>query len=197
MNANRPSNVTLGQFTISFVPAGLLIIAALLIPEGTRELEINRTRYTIWSTTLLLAPALVLYLFRSVSQAVANLAHIYWCFAWVIYLIHAAWAVILVFDGVTDTFRQQGLLIAGINFFLTGLWTLDVLLVWWVHSPSRQLILFRLVTRCFVFLVFAVTMLFLREGPVWWLGVAFTTVVLASFVLRLLATNREPATATA
>lgn len=197
MDDDRPKELTLGQFTASFVPAGLLLTGALLWPEMSRELDLNRTRYTIWVTTFLLIPALALYPFRSISPVIGNTAHLYWSCAYVAYVIHATWAVFIIFDGVADTFRQQGTLIASVNFFLTGLWTLDVLVLWLVRSPGRPLIWFRLATRGFTFVVFAGTLLFLREGMVRWLGAIFTAVVLGAAVVRLLTAKRGPAAAPA
>lgn len=191
MSTNRPKGVTLGQFAVSFVPAGLLLVAALLWPEMTRELDLNRTRYTIWLTTLLLIPALTLYPFRSASGPTANLADLFWTWTYAVYLVHAFWAVFVIFDGIADSFRQQGTAIAGVNFFLTGLWTLDVALLWLGWSPGW----FRVAARLFTFLVFAVTLLFLREGAVWWLGAAFAAAVVAALTIRLFATTRSVAAA--
>lgn len=181
--------ITLGQWTITFVPAAGLLIAALAVPELTRELDLNRTRWTIWAATLLLLPSLALYPFRSAAPAVANLTFLYWIFAWVVFLVHARWAVFVVFDGVADTFRQQGTLIAGVNFLLTALWTADVALLW-VRTPHPWLLWSRLGVRAFAFLVFAVTLLFLRQGAVWWLGLAFAAAVIGALVVRWIAAER-------
>ena len=72
MKAIPPQDVTLGQFTAAFVPWGLLVVGALLWPELTQSLDLNRTKATIWATTILLIPALTLYPFRSASTRTAN-----------------------------------------------------------------------------------------------------------------------------
>ena len=100
----------------------------------------------------------------------ANLAHLFWLFAWLAFLVHAYWAVFIIFDGVADTFRQRGTFIAGVNFFLVGLWTLDVLLLWTLRRPPDWLRKMQLATRTFAFVVFAITLVALRGGAVAYSG---------------------------
>jgi hypothetical protein len=121
MQAIPPQEITLGQFTLVFISWGLLAVGALIWPEFTEALDLNRTRATIWATSILLIPALALYPFRSASQRTANLAHLFWTFAYLMFLLHAYWAIFVIFDGVRDTFAQMGILIAGMNFLLLGL----------------------------------------------------------------------------
>ena len=125
MKASPPADITLPQFTAVFVAFGVLAVLALLWPELTQALDLNRTKATIWATTLLLIPALVLYPFHTLSARIANLAHLFWTFAYLMFLLHAYWAVFVIFDGVADTFRQMGPLIASVNFLL---------LAWWVRA---------------------------------------------------------------
>src|SRR5207249_2922705 len=106
-----PTGINLAQFTAAFVPFGLLLTVALILPEMSHAVDLNRTKATIWCATILLLPALVLYPFRSVSILVSNLAHLYGTFAYLIFLVHAYWAVFVIFDGVADTFTQMGALI--------------------------------------------------------------------------------------
>ncbi|HET9538948.1 MAG TPA: hypothetical protein VFP43_26970 [Mesorhizobium sp.] len=126
-------------------------------PELGPALDLGRTKLTIWATTFLLAPALALYLFRSADRRIANLAHLFWLFAWPAFLVHACWAVFVIFDGVADTFRKIGIPISSVNFFLVGIWTLDVLLLWTLRRPPGWLWKAQLGTRVFAFLVFAIT----------------------------------------
>jgi hypothetical protein len=184
MSSDRPTGITLPQFTTVFVPFGLLLAWALLAPELGPALDVGRTKLTIWATSLLLMPALVLYLFRSVGQGVANLAHLFWTFAYLAFLIHAWWATFIVFDGVADTFRQMGTLVAGGNFLLTILWGIDVVLLWAWRRPPHWLGKAQLGVRIVAFLVFGATLLVLRGGPVRILGIVFTAVVLLALLLR-------------
>jgi hypothetical protein len=121
MKAVPPAGITLPQFTAAFVPFGIFAVSALLWPETTQALDLERTKATIWATSILLIPALVLYPFRMASAPVANLAHLYWTFAYLLFLIHAYWAVFVIFDGIVDTFKQMGAATAGANFLLV-LW---------------------------------------------------------------------------
>src|SRR5262249_37397758 len=150
MRSYPPSGITLGQFTTAFVPFGLLLCAALLQPETTDALDLNRTKATILAASVLLIPALALYPFEAMSLRVSNLAHLFWTFAYVTFLVHADWAVFVIFGSVANTFKQMGTLIAGVNFLLVIWWGIEVLLLWTVKSESHRLAVFQLATRTFV-----------------------------------------------
>lgn len=179
-----PRGITLAQFTVAFVPMGLLLVWALLWPEMGGDLELGRTKLTIWATTLLLLPALVFYMFRSLGQGTTNLAHLFWTAALAAFAVHAWWAVFIVFDGVIDTFRQQGILIASGNFLLLGLWIADVLLLW-IGIAHRHVQRFQLGVRVFAFVIFALTLVVLRGGAVQVLGFVFVGALALAGLLRL------------
>lgn len=186
-----PSGITLPQFTAVFVPFGVLAVFALMWPETTHALELNRTKATIWTTTILLMPALVLYQFQTVSARIANLAHLFWSFAYIMFLLHAYWAVFVIFDGVADTFTQMGRLIAGVNFLLVIWWGLDVLLLWTARSASPRMARFQRSGRVFTFFVFAVTLVALRGGSVRALGILFVASVVLALLIRLWARDHS------
>ena len=191
MKASPPADITLPQFTAAFVAFGLLAVLALLWPEFTQALDLNRTKATIWATTLLLIPALVLYPFHTLSARIANLAHLFWTFAYLMFLLHAYWAVFVIFDGVADTFRQMGPLIASVNFLLLIWWGLDVLLLWAARSQTPRAARFQWATRVFTFLVFAITLIALRGGSVRALGIVFAALVVVALAVRLWARDRS------
>jgi hypothetical protein len=184
MDPARPVGITLGQFTLAFVSFAAVLVWALLQPELGPALDLGRTKLTIWATTFLLTPALVLYLFCSADQRVANLAHLFWLFAWLAFLVHAYLAVFVIFDGVADTFQKMGIPISTVNFSLIGIWTFDVLVLWTLGRPPTWLWKAQLGTRLFAFLIFAITLVALRGGTVRMLGFAFVTIVVAALVLR-------------
>jgi hypothetical protein len=191
MKASPPADITLPQFTAAFVAFGVLAVLALLWPELTQALDLNRTKATIWATTLLLIPALVLYPFHTLSARIANLAHLFWTFAYLMFLLHAYWAVFVIFDGVADTFRQMGPLIASVNFLLLVWWGLDVLLLWTARSQTPRAARFQWATRVFTFLVFAITLIALRGGSVRALGIVFAALVVVALAVRLWARDRS------
>lgn len=187
-----PARISLGQFTTVFVPFGLLFAWALLTPELEGDLDLGRTKLTIWATTLLLLPALVLQLFRSVDRAVANLADLFWTAALLMFLVHAWWAIYIIFDGVADTFAQQGAVIAGGNFLLLVLWVVDVLWLWLApHSGPRPV--FHVVVQVIAFLIFAFTLVVLRGGAVQMLGFVFVGALVLAGIVRLGTHVRAPA----
>jgi hypothetical protein len=186
-----PYGITLPQFTLVFVLFGLLAVIGLLWPETTVALELNRTKATIWATTLMLLSSLVLYPFRTASQRIANVGHLFWTFAYLMFLLHAYWAVYVIFDGIADTFKQMGWLIASLNFLLVAWWGLDVLLLWLVPDASSALGKFQRATRIFTFLIFAITLVALRGGNVRVLGVIFIAAITAALAVSLWARDRS------
>lgn len=190
MKAIPPQEITLGQFTLVFVSWDLLAVGALMWPELTQSLDLNRTKATIWATSILLIPALTLYPFRSASTRIANLAHLYWTFAYLMFLLHAYWAIFVIFHGVRDTFAQMGIPIAGMNFLLLGWWGLDVALLWTVPSYSPRMDRFQRATRVFTFLVFALTLIVLRGGAARVLGYVFVGAVALALAVRFWARDR-------
>jgi hypothetical protein len=194
MKAFPPTGITLGQFTAAFVPFSLALSIALLWPETTLALDLSRTKATIWAASILLIPALSLYPFEALSTRVSNLAHLFWTFSYLIFLVHAYWAVFVIFDGVADTFKQMGTKIAGMNFLLLIWWGIEVLLLWTVRDVTHRFAVFQVATRVFVFLVFALTLLVLRgSGAVRLLGIVFVAAVLGSLAVRFLARDRGDA----
>lgn len=183
MTRDKPTALTLAQITIVNLTAGLLIIWCMIAPELDGDLEMGRTKLTIWATTFLLIPALGLWLIRTAGQTVANLAYLFWTGAWVLFVLHAYWAIFIIFDGVADTFVQQGTLIAGGNFLLLGVWTLDVLMIWLL--PARmQSFWFQLIARLLAFLIFALTLVILRGGAIQILGFVFAGTLVGAALVR-------------
>lgn len=180
---NRPRDVGLGEFSTAFLPMAALLLWALWTPEFGDDLDVGRTRLTIWATTILLVPALVLFPFRGLGQRVANLCYLFWTAAWVAFALHAYWAVFIVFDGVADTFRQQGRLIAGGNFLLLGLWTLDVALLWLLRAGPPAT--FQWGVRLLAVAIFAFTLVVLRGGSVQVLGFVFVGLLALAALVRL------------
>src|SRR5947209_13624119 len=199
--SNTPARqpITLAQWTLTFVPFGLLLAAALLLPEvlvpggtpafhwledalgldepglrpvprGTPLLTLNRAILTIWLSTALLTPALCLYVLRDGSAARASFARLLWTFSYLAYLVHFYYTTFVIFGGVAGTFANMRHPIAATNFFLTAWWTVDVLVAWLAPADRRWVRLERAAAQAFIFLVYAVTTLFLRPTFVRYLG---------------------------
>ncbi|ANK88267.1 hypothetical protein PYR71_28390 [Rhizobium sp. MC63] len=186
MKAMPPNSITLPQFSLAFVTFGVLLVLALLWPETTLDdVDLGRTKATIWVTSLMLLPSLALYPYRTLSQRMANVVHLFWTFAYLLFLVHAYWAIFVIFNGLKDTFVQMGIPIASINFLLVILWGLDVLLLWFAPSRTPPAARFQIAVRTLTFLIFATTFLFLRSGPVHILGIIFAAVISLSLAIRL------------
>ena len=208
-----PGRVTLTELTFTFVPFGLLLAAALLLPEtaapearsgvpgldeilgvndpelhpvpkGTPVLPLYRAILSVWVASLLLIPAVCLYVLPARSASRRRYALLFWTFSFLAYLVHVWYAAFVIFGGVRGTFDNMRLPIAATNFFLTGWWALDVLLAW-LAPPWAWVRLERTAAHIFVFLVFVVTELFLRPTAVRYVALALAASVAVCLLVRL------------
>jgi hypothetical protein len=184
-------NITLGEFTASFVPFALLLGAALLAAEATMELGFYRTVYTIWVTTALVTPALCAFSLPGDSARKRNIWVLFWTFSFVTYLVHAGYALFSVYQGSMKEFLAgQGTFPAIINVIFTAWWTLDVLLAWFHTSASRWVQIERVVGHWFIGLTFVASTVFLKHGFVNVIGIAMTLSVVICLLARFDAWRR-------
>lgn len=184
------------RFTRTYVPFALLLSFALLAAELSQNLDLHRTIYAIWATTVLLIPALCFFVFAEDSETARAYWLWLWTFSYLLFMVHFYWAVFIIFGSIHTTFAPrpegQGRLIAGTNFFLTGWWTLDVVLAWTSWSRERWVRWERLGAHLFVFAIFGITLLRLRPNPVTkTLGLTMIVSVVVSLVLREWLRNRR------
>jgi hypothetical protein len=191
MSMDTPRHITLGQFTIAFVPAGLLLAWALLQPEmGAGDLETGRTRLMMWAVTLMLMPALALYLFRNTGRTIANLSHLFWTAALLLFLVHTYWGAFIFYNGIADTFSGQGVPLASANFALLAVWVADTILLWFGRESRSKSVVHSCV-RLLVFVLFAVDLLVGRTGAAHTLGYVFVGVLLLLGLIRLVTARVE------
>ena len=75
------------------------------------------------------------------------------------------------FDGLLGALEGQGPLIAGMNYVITVVWALDVLVLWLVADPTPAIVrLWRLIATAIVSIGFVVATVVLKEGVVSVLG---------------------------
>jgi hypothetical protein len=211
MSSEPANGHSLARLAVTFVPSGLLLAAALLLPEvltpggtpnlhfldgleapaarpippGTPQLPLLRLVLTIWLSTLLMIPAVSLYVLRGRSAERARVARLFWTFSYAAYLVHFYYAAFVVFGGVEGTFAHMRHWVAAVNFFLTGWWTLDVLVAW-LGDPARTWVrLERTLAQGFIVVVYVATDLFLRPTFVRFFGVALAVAVVWCLLVRL------------
>ena len=185
MEAPRPKDITFNQFANTYVPFGILVTLALLLPEQTQNPDLYRTFLTIWVTTILLIPAICLFIFLGVSRVVGIYWLLLWSFSLLSFLIHFYYGTFVQLKGFADTFAQQGVLIATTNFLLTFWWTVDVILAWTLATLYHWVWVQRAALHIFIFAIFLVTNLFLRGDNIRILGIIFTVVIVLCVVIRL------------
>jgi len=187
----KETGINGGRFLNVYILTALLICAGLLAAElSMKNLDLARTVYTIWVTTLLLAPALGFFLFRHATRAAYEYWILYWTFAYLAYLVHFYWAVFVIFGSPAQAFIGQGAFIASTNFLLTFLWGVDVVLAQIIRGEPKWLLTIRIAAHLLVFVAFAATALFLKDGVIRIIGGFMTGTVLLCALVRLLAWER-------
>jgi len=184
-------NITLADFTIAFVPFGLLLGAALLAAEATMDLGFYRTVYTIWATTALVTPALCAFALPGESDRKRNTWLLFWTFSFIAYIVHASYAVFSVYQGSAREFLVgQGTFPAIINVIFTLWWALDVYLAWFHTSDARWVRIERVAGHWFIGLTFFMSTVFLKHGFINVLGILMTLSVLICLMVRFDAKRR-------
>ena len=192
-NASESYHITLNDFCIAFVPFGLLLGAALLAAEATMDLGFYRTVYTIWATTALVTPALCAFALPGQSARKQNLWILFWTFSFIVYIVHAGYAVFSVYQGSAREFLAgQGTFPAIINVIFTAWWLLDVYLAWFHTADARWVRIERVVGHWFIGLTFFTSTVFLKHGFINVLGILMTLSVVICLMLRFDARRRVP-----
>ncbi len=214
MSNSSSRGFTLAQWTFTFVPFGVLLAAALLVPEmltpggtpklhwldhalgldnpagrpvppGTPLLALLRAILCIWLSTALLIPAACLYILRDKSDTRKRYALLWWTFSYLAYMVHFYYTAFVIFGGVAGTFANMRWWVAATNFLLTAWWTVDVLIAWYAEPEQKSIRWERRLALAFIVLVYVVTDLFLRPTIVRYLGAALAASVLLCLLVRL------------
>jgi hypothetical protein len=179
-------NFTLGQVTATFVPFGLLLVAALMAAETALDVQGQRMIYSVWASMALLVPALCLFWWPTQSPVAKNVWLLCWTFAYLLYLVHFYYAVMVHYHAsIPEVFREQGARIATSNFIDTIWWGLDVVLAWVVASDPKWVRVERYALNVFLPLTFFVASVVIFKGFVNVLGYAMTLGLIISWAARI------------
>jgi hypothetical protein len=193
MDTNEKYQITLTDFTLSFVPFGLLLGAALLAAEATMDLGFYRTVYTIWATAALVAPALCAFVLPGNSQRKQNIWILFWTFSFIVYLVHMGYAIFSVYHGSMKEFLAgQGVFAAINNVIFTAWWALDVYLAWFRNSNVRWIRIQRIAAHWYIGLTFFASTVILKHGFINVIGSAMAAALLVCFLIRFDAKRRAP-----
>lgn len=182
---NDFKNFTLGQFTATFVPFGLAMVAAMMGAESALSLNDQRMITSVWAAQGLLIPALFLYYAPYRAQVHRNLWVLFWTFAFLAYLVHFYYAVFVHYHGIADAWKQQGPKIAGSNFLDTAWWAFDVLLAWTVKGDVKWVRIERLLFSIYLPLTFFVASVVIFKGFVNVIGYSMTAAVVLGLAIRI------------
>jgi len=161
-------------------------VLALMWPETTLDLPFQRMIYSIWVTMALMIPALCLYILPSRTQARMNYWTLFWTFAFLAYLAHFYYAVMVHYHAsITEVFHQQGVKIAGSNFLVTFWWGLDVLLAWFVRVDAKWIRIERLLANIYIPFTFFVASVVLFKGFINVLGYTMTASIVICLIVRI------------
>jgi hypothetical protein len=183
--ASKRYGITLADFTIAFVPFGILLGAALLAAEATFDFGFNRTVYTIWATTALVTPALCAFALPGDSSRRQNIWLLFWTFSFLVYVVHVGYAIFTVYHGsAREIIAGQGVSGVIVNVVFTIWWAGDLVLAWFSSSEARWIGIERTAVHVFVGVTLFVSTIILKHGFITVLGVAMTVSVLCCLFVR-------------
>ncbi len=178
--------IDLLDITLTFVPFGLLLGAALLAGETADDPTMSRTVYTIWATTVLVTPALCAFALPGDSARKRSLWILFWTFAFLAYIVHMLYALFGVYQGSFQEFiAGQGVFPAIINVIFTLWWAFDVLLAWFHDDAPRWVQVQRIAAHVFIGLTFFASTVILKHGFINALGAGMTAATLVCLLARI------------
>jgi preprotein translocase subunit SecG len=202
--AVQRNKITLSQFTYTFVPFAVLLMAALIVPELPQILDYHRpiytihslvyyrTVFTIWLTIAFMIPALCLFFLPGESDKKNNYWLLFWTFSYLAYLVHFYYAVGVIFHGsLSEVYAKQGVLIATSNLLVTAWWGFDLILAWFVKSDAKWIKNQRIGAHIYIPLTFFVSAVVIKQGVVRALGIVMTATMLLSIIWRLIKRKQE------
>ena len=185
-------NISLAEWTHTYVPFGILITLALMAAEMAQDLVRQRMVYSIWVALLFLIPAVCLYLLPGVSSKEIHYWLLFWTFSFASYFAHFYYSVFVFYGSIGAVYEGQGTLIASSNFLVTLWWMFDLLLAWLGSSESRWIRIQRTGAHIYITLTFLMSSIILVGGQVSRaLGVLLAASVVICLILRIRAKKAQ------
>lgn len=185
----EPSYPRTPGFALVYVPFGLLLAAACLTAETASQPTLRRAVLTMWLTVATATPAMVLAVvfdLRRADRPVYAWWRRLWTFAYVAFVIHLGFGHAFFEWNFADIVKHQGWLVAGSNYLLAALWTIEMLLVWGPFPrESTGVYRFQWVVHLFMAGLVFTTAVLLHGGTVRLLGSVFAAVIVVGLPLRL------------
>ncbi|MEA5502194.1 cytochrome P450 [Halotia wernerae UHCC 0503] len=177
-------SISLAEFANTFLPFGIILIAALLAAEFSPNLNLHRAIYAFWASTLLLIPAIYLYISLGKLAKSNNYWLLLWTFSFVAYLVHLFYEVFVISGNVKETFVAGGTAIATVKLILGFWWGLDIALAWFGDSSAKWIQIERIGINIYVGLSFLIVNLIFQEGLARTLGVILAIAIVVALLVR-------------
>ncbi len=170
----------------TFGPFALLLAASLLGSLATQDVEFRRTHATAWSMTLLVTPAMGVFLWRVGRRPLDDWWRLYWTFAWWMSVVHFYYGLYALHDGRAATvFQRQGFTLAFTIFFLVALWGVDLAFAWLRTNWRTGDLWLRWLTFAVAFVSFFIsTVIFNNDVQSLLVGLVMTLTVAGTVVWR-------------
>lgn len=174
----------LDRWTLGYVPVALglagIVFAGVLEPS----IDYGRAKFSIWVTIGLATPAMVLFAWH-LGRPKPPLWLWWWLGAFLAYAVHFYFGFLRMFQGDVDAvFAEQGRPVALLNFALTALWALDILVAWASRRHAGIVEALHALTHAAVLAAIFTAAVLFREGVVMWLGIAATALPLLTLLAR-------------
>ena len=180
---SRPQ-ISLAEFANTYVPFGILTIAALLAAELTPNLTLYRANYSFLVATALLIPSLCLYILSEESLTKNNYWLLFWTFGFLAYLIYGFYQFLAISNGIPGTFASSSVIIAS-QLLVALWWALDIALAWLSNSQASWIKVQRMGASIYIGLNFAIITLMQPDRLVFWLGIILAIAIAICLLIRV------------
>lgn len=180
----------LHQLAASFCLFALLFAVSVFggfLQTELGSVEIARSVHFIWTSLILVTPALMLYVWQVGRQPLGNTWRLLWTFSFLLYLGHFYYSYFIIFQA--DFFmvlEEQTVVIGLANFILTLVWLVDVVLSWLIRTYHVFVFRLRLLAHIWVAVSFYVAAIVFSSGTVQFIAMISAALVVSLLIWRLL-----------
>jgi hypothetical protein len=213
MTANPECPIN-GRFVRVAILSGLLILLAYILAHDaakygwspgcapTYSITCYRVIFTIWTTVILLTPALCFFILLK-PGAVETYSRSFWTFAYIAFLLHLYWAIFgmcqgnlsAIFHGRSGHEMIPGCTVEqpGPDFAMALLWGFDLALLWLVRQDYTWIRRFTGFVHVLVFgMVVKALMASKASRGAHLLGMLFAGMVLSAYMARVVFRQPDP-----
>ncbi len=181
---------TAAEIALPLAAFAVLFAAVVLGGPVASDPVMFRTHATAWAASILVLPALWLFLRDAGLRPLTQVWRVWWTAGWAMIAVHLFWGLGRMHDwDAGSVFERQGILIAAPIFVLEAVWLVDVILAWtrrdWAVA-SRSYLAWQWLAWWVAMLNFLVSLAVFQNDPMsTYLGALLVAALATALLARL------------